>query len=103
MEIKVKSFIKVVASNAAPEPLSTVPLSSPYVRIKADPDNAGDVFIGDITGQLYRLKPGDELPLSDIVNKATDSNVQMNHVYVKVATGGDEVCVIYSLQVPYRS
>ena len=35
-----------------------------YVAIQADPDNTGDVFVGDSAGQYVQLTPGQSIGLA---------------------------------------
>jgi len=95
-----KSFTKTIAVAATPEAIYATSKIASEVVIRADVDNAGDVFIGDSTGQFYPIHADEVFKVAQLAYtrfspKRNDPTVDIGQVYIKVANNGDTVHVAY--------
>lgn len=70
------------------EQLTTTSTYVSFVVIQADPDNTGDVFVGDVNGQFVQLTPGQSVGLAvknlnEVYVKGSANNQAVNYVAIE--------------------
>lgn len=91
------SFAKAVTAAGAAEPVNATELVVQSVTIQADPENAGNIFLGgsDVdSSNGVVIEPGKafNIPVRSLGDKG---GVDLNKVYIDCGTSGDEVRVAY--------
>jgi hypothetical protein len=71
------------------------------VIVQADPNNVGDVYIGDVTvvaAKCIKLTKGNGLAIDADSSEGDETRgvVDLNEIYVDCATSGDKVNVLVS-------
>ncbi len=97
---KVKSFAKTVSTAATAVPLSATALVVYECVIRADPENEGNIYIGDSTGQVYPIQPGEPFRIADlqytrISPRKNEPSVNLADVYIHSDFDGEGVYVAY--------
>ena len=99
MEAKIKTFVKNVTLAVTPEALQANRLTSDYIRIRAKTTNTNPVYIGDSASQDFPLSAGQELPLSEVLDRNGGSSlIDLAQIYCKATTNGEGVAVIYAVK-----
>lgn len=97
MQVKLKSFKKLIASNATPERIANLQIITNSCKIKALSANTGSIFIGDELGQEFELKAKEEISLTELFEKSGGSaDFDLQDLFCKVAVNGEGLCVIYA-------
>ena len=99
--IKLKSTTLTVAAAATPESLYALTDSaiakSTDIILKKVTGNAGEMFIGDATSQLFPI--GDALTVSDFMSMRGEEEFDFTQVYIKAASNGDGLHLLTSERV----
>lgn len=92
-----QSLAKAVTVAGTAEPISSTSLVVQSATIQADPENAGNVYLGGTDVDLSNgvvLEPGKafNIPVRSLADKG---GIDLQKVYIDAATSGDEVRVAY--------
>lgn len=103
IELSLKTLADVaVVTPGTPVPLSAVPFVVMQASIQWNPNNAGDVYIGesDVTATkglvLNSGTPVLDMEAEDSAADEDSVGIDLNKIFIDAATGGDSVKIAYT-------
>lgn len=95
----------IVATAGTPKELALTPIKTPSAVVIGDPNNAGQIHIGDAdvdssTELGAPIGPGENVELKGVEYNSTSEEIQLRSIFVDADNDGDSAIVSYYDRIP---